>query len=114
MNGNSDTAMILDGSEPDAQSPADVPPTNPLVQIHRLLRGRYWLAITLAVVGGCVGTYFGYRLAVPEYQSAGLIRIKPSLPRILYPNDENGMLPMFDAFVESQATLIKSQRVTDI
>jgi Mrp family chromosome partitioning ATPase len=112
----SDQMSISSAVEGDAvgSDVAGDPPFNPFSQIHRLLRGRYWLAVLLALVGGAGGAYIGYHATQPTYQSVGLIRIKPILPRILFQNDQNGAMPMFAAFVESQVALIKSQRVIDV
>ena len=92
----------------------DAPPASPLLQVHRLLRGRYWLAIVLAAVLGGAGAAAGYRLAVPTYESVGMIRIRPSVPRVLYDSEQNNVMPMFDAFVDSQASLLRSRRVVDL
>src|SRR4051794_28217459 len=98
----------------DAQPAGETAPPNPLTQLHALLRGRYWLAIILAVIGLIAGAVGGFYAQRPSYQSTGLIRIKPNLPRILYQNEQNGVMPMFDAFVESQVSLVQSQRVIDL
>lgn len=89
-------------------------PINPLQQVHALLRGRYWIASLLAVMGLAIGSVIGYRIPKPLYESAGLLRIKPVLP-VLYQNQQNnGVMPMFEAYVDSQVALIKSQRITDL
>ncbi len=86
---------------------------NPLAVVHGLLRGRYWIAITLAVIGLAAGGVLGYWVKTPTYRSTGMIRVKPIIDKILFENEKNGVLPMFDAFVESQVTLLTSQRVID-
>ena len=98
-------------SGPDIEAKA---PPNPLLMLHRLLKGRYPYAIALALIGGIAGGATGYNLVKPIYQSTGLIRYKPSLPRILYDSEKSSVMPMFDAFVESQSQLIRSQRVLDM
>ncbi|HYO07778.1 MAG TPA: hypothetical protein VER17_02295 [Tepidisphaeraceae bacterium] len=108
--------MLVAGAAETEVIDAERPPeqANPFLQVHRLLRGRYWLAALLCVLGGGLGGYAGYRVREPLYQSTGVIRIKPSLPRVLYQIDQNGVMPMFDAFIESQVALITSQRVIDV
>lgn len=95
----------------------DVPPPaaapNPLFQLHSLLRGRYPWAILLGLILAGVGGYLGYKLPPVKYRSSGLIRVLPNKQRILYVNEENAVMPMFDAFVESQVSLISSPRVLD-
>jgi succinoglycan biosynthesis transport protein ExoP len=87
---------------------------NPLQVLHQLLRGRYLLAIVLAVGLGAGLAYLGYTIPKPVYQSKGMIRIRPFTTRILFSNERNEMMPMFDAFVDSQVLLMRSQRVTDL
>src|SRR4051812_38226328 len=66
---------------------------NPLLVVHRLLRGRYLWAVALGLVGLIGGGIGGYLATKPTYQSAGLVRVRPTLPRVLYENDQNSMLP---------------------
>jgi Mrp family chromosome partitioning ATPase/uncharacterized protein involved in exopolysaccharide biosynthesis len=87
---------------------------NPLQMIHQLLRGRYILAIVLAIGLGGGLAYLGWTIPKPIYKSTGMIRIKPFTTRILYSNERNEMMPMFDSFVDSQVLLMRSQRVTDL
>jgi polysaccharide biosynthesis transport protein len=87
---------------------------NPLQVLHQLLRGRYILAIVLALGLGAGLGYLGYTIPKPVYRSSGMIRIRPFTSRILYSNERNEMMPMFDAFVDSQVLLMRSQRVTDL
>ena len=92
--------------EPGAQ-------VNPLMQVHALLRGRYWIAVILAIIGAVIGAPLGYRWQNPTYTSTGMIRVKPYVPRVLNDNDQNGAMPYFDQFVASQVALIRSRRVID-
>lgn len=98
----------VDAGGPDAAAAA---PTDPLARIHSLLRGRYWLAALLATVGLAAGGFGGYRLQTPQYESTGLVQIKPIIPAILYQTDLNGDMPRFESFVDSQVALMSGERV---
>ena len=108
-------AGVMDAIEPAIQQgmPADNP-VSPWRKFHSYLRGRYiWvtlLSLTLAGLGG----WGGYKLWKPSYTSVGLIRVKPILPRVIYTTEQNQILPMYDAYIGAQASLIKSQRVVDL
>src|SRR4051794_2985264 len=95
---------VRDDFVPVGAGGTDAPPANPLVQVHSLLRGRYWIAIPLALIGLAIGAPVGYRLTKPIYKSTGAVRVKPVLPRVLYQNEQNAVMPMFDSFMESQAS----------
>jgi Mrp family chromosome partitioning ATPase/uncharacterized protein involved in exopolysaccharide biosynthesis len=101
--------MIVAGSEPEEMGTDAAATVNPLAQVHSLLRGRYWIAAILFVVCGTVGGYVGYKVQEPVYTSTGLIRVKPNLPPILYQSDQNGLMPMFDAYMASQVALITNR-----
>jgi Mrp family chromosome partitioning ATPase len=88
-------------------------PTNPLVQVHTLLRGRYWIAIILAIVGAVAGGVVGYKIQQPTYTSTGMIRIKPYLPPLFDKDGQNGTLPFFESHLGSQVALLKSRRLID-
>ncbi len=84
---------------------------NVVMIIHRLLRGRYILTIVLALVFGIAGGSLGYMSRQPQFESEGLIRIKPTLPKVLFESEQSVAPKMFSSFVSSQAELIKNGRV---
>src|ERR1700742_1564116 len=92
----------------DVQAPVAPAAANPLMMVHRLLAGRYIWATLLGIALACLGGTIAYLFVKPTYQSIGLIEVKPVLGRILYSNEQNGVMPMFDAFVETQASLLRS------
>lgn len=88
--------------------------TAQLMKVHLLLKGRYAWAISLSVVGLVIGALGAYLFYEPIYRSTGIIRIAPVLPRVLYQSEQSDLMPMFDAFVQSQVSLIQSRRVVDL
>jgi len=84
---------------------------NPLLILHRLLRGRYILAGALAIVFGAIGLVSVYMTIELEYESVALVRVAPVLPRVLYETEQTTSLPMFDSFLQTQVALINSRRV---
>ena len=88
--------------------------TNMFQRIHLLLRGRYKWAVALGIVGAACGAALGFRMGSKLFMSSGQIHVVPVLPTILKGLEENGMMPMFDQFVDTQAQLIHSQRVMDM
>lgn len=86
------------GSCEPADSPGADSPVNPLLKAHELLRGRYLLAFALAAALAAVGAFAGYSLSTPKYQSAGLLRVRSTVPTIT---------------LDQHVVLIKSPRVLD-
>ena len=91
--------------------PIDALRANPLQTIHRQLRGRYRVAVLLAVLLGLCGGIAGFALFPAKYESTGLVRITPTLPAVLYESAENKIPPMFESFVTTQAALIRSREL---
>ncbi len=85
--------------------------TSPIRKIHTLLRGRYILAILLAILGAAAGAYFGFRSQTPVYQSTGLVELRPIIPSLL--RDDRLMLN-FNSFINNQVAMIQSRRVIEM
>jgi uncharacterized protein involved in exopolysaccharide biosynthesis/Mrp family chromosome partitioning ATPase len=88
--------------------PIDALRADPLQTIHRQLRGRYRVAVLLAVLLGLCGSIAGFALFPASYESTGLVRITPTLPAVLYESAENKIPPMFESYVTTQAALFRS------
>lgn len=87
------------------------PGPNPLLIVHRALRGRYLLAGILALLLAVPGAVVGYVLIPPTYTSRAVLEAAPTLPALLYENELNENLPAFESFVVQQATSLSSERV---
>ncbi|MFG0259658.1 MAG: polysaccharide biosynthesis tyrosine autokinase [Phycisphaerales bacterium JB041] len=86
-------------------------PANPLLLIHNCLRGRYVLAALLGLVLAFPLAWVGYNAIPPKYTSTGVINIQPTRPIVLYENEFTEGMSGFASFVNSQATVLRSQRV---
>jgi Mrp family chromosome partitioning ATPase/uncharacterized protein involved in exopolysaccharide biosynthesis len=105
---------VSDPNALDVVEYSETRPTNVLSLVHGILRGRYLLAILLAILGAVTGAWLGYNAKAPIYQSIGVIRFKPILPRVLFTTEQNSLVPMFDAYLDAQANLIASQRIIEL
>src|SRR3982751_3027608 len=54
----------------------------PFQKMHRMLRGRYFWAVLLAILGAGAGAYIGFRTQKPQYRSDGLIKIEPFMSNL--------------------------------
>lgn len=93
--------------------PFDAMRMNPLILIHRQLRGRYHMVVLLGVLLMLCGGLSGYILVPPKYESKGVVRITPTLPSVLYQSEENQAPPMFESFLTTQAVLIASRETLE-
>ena len=85
-----------------------------LLRVHSFLRGRYLILILAMTVLGIAAGVGGYKAGKKTFRSVGQIRVAPTLPKVLYGDDDKGMMPMFDSFVETQTMLLRSPRVLEL
>lgn len=86
---------------------------NAVAMVHRLLRGRYLLTITLAIVFATAGGLLGFLTQKPMFQSRVVIQIQPVLPKILFETEQSSAPQMFSSFVAAQAEIMQEQRVLE-
>jgi succinoglycan biosynthesis transport protein ExoP len=79
-------------------------------KIHRLLRGRYPLAIVLAAAGALLGGGAGYFALPPKYESAGFVQVNPTY---VGQNTQENLIPMLSMFIQTQVGLISGSDVAD-
>jgi succinoglycan biosynthesis transport protein ExoP len=47
----------------------------------------------------------------PVYSARAELRIRPIIPHIVFRTEDNGMIPLYDSFINTQVSIIKSTRV---
>ncbi len=80
---------------------------------RRALAGRYRVAVLLAIALALLGGIAGYGMSPPQYSSTGLVRVAPTLPRVMYSNEQNELPPAYASMVASHATLLSRQDFLD-
>lgn len=93
--------------DPLALEPAESIDLPPWLLLHRLIRGRYVLAVLLALVVGAGGALAGFMKTRPVHESAGTIEVSPTKTSVL--SEERGSAVMYRTFIESQVELLKNQ-----
>jgi len=98
----------------DERTEADTDqPVNLFAMLHRLFRGRYFIAVPVVAICAIGGGVMGYLAGGPVYTSTGVVRVRPSLPKILYSteleNTPGGA--RFENYVSTQARLFTTERV---
>src|SRR4051794_29515398 len=77
------------------------PQATPLHRIHRSMRGRYLLAIILALIGAAAGAAGGFLFGKPGYVSQGAIQIRPTTPQ---PDKVDSIVAMYDRLMTTEAS----------
>jgi len=81
---------------------------SPAQKVHRLLRGRYALAITLALVGATVGAAAGWFSQRAELRSDAQLQIDPIIRGI---TNADRVMQQYETYLRSQPINITSARV---
>jgi Mrp family chromosome partitioning ATPase/uncharacterized protein involved in exopolysaccharide biosynthesis len=104
-------AWALAASPAAARRAAEPDEPQPLHKMHRLLRGRYKLAVTLSLAMAAALAAAGYFVPKPQFRSDGLIEIKPNIPSL---KDTTIVMPLYTQYIASQVNYIQGQRVIDL
>ena len=48
---------------------------------------------------------------VPKYKASGVVQVHPTIPRLVFRTDDNGQIPFYDSFVNTQVGIMRNQIV---
>lgn len=88
-------------------------PVNPVVLARQLLRGRMVAAFALAVLLASAAAAIGFLSQKPEYVSVGTIQVSANRQRILYDDQDDARLRLFDAYASAEASYLQSRPVLE-
>ena len=78
---------------------------------------RFILAFVVFVLVVIPAIVLVWTCVVPEYQARAELRIRPIIPRLVFQTEDNGALPFYDLYMNTQVSIIRSptvlQRVLD-
>ncbi len=75
-----------------------------------LLRFKFIIIVTFLVVAvpGIILIWF---MTVPEYQVQAQVRVRPLIPRLVFRTDDNGLIPFYQSYLNTQVSVILSPTV---
>lgn len=93
-----------------AQAPA---PTELLASVLRFK----WTIVLISILVSAPAIALIWTQIVPQYQARAEVRVRPIIPHLVFKTEDNGMIPLYDSFVNTQVSLMRSptvlQRVLD-
>lgn len=70
-----------------------------------------WLIIGVALAVAILGNLYVWTRMPPQYRATATVRVLPVVPRLLFRTDDNGMIPLYQSFVNTQVTIMESPDV---
>lgn len=98
-----------------AASPAQSAPSRPGARrptLESLIRHK-WLALAVFLVIGIPASIGAWMMVTPEFESRALIEVSPMIPRIVYKTEDNGLIPLYQQFLNNQVTIVRSPLVLE-
>ena len=84
--------------------------SQPKVSPLAILRFKWMmLGIFVLIAGPAVAGI--WTLIVPMYGARAEVRVRPIIPRLVFRTDENGMIPFYSGFMNTQVAIIRSRAV---
>jgi succinoglycan biosynthesis transport protein ExoP len=84
--------------------------------IKSMLRFK-WTILVVFVIIAVPAVAAIWTLLVPRYQAQAEVRVRPIIPYLVFRTEDSGMIPLYDSFVNTQVSIIRStivlQRVLD-
>jgi uncharacterized protein involved in exopolysaccharide biosynthesis len=69
------------------------------------------LVLVFFVLVAAPATAIIWTQVVPKYQAKAEVRVRPIIPYLVFKTEDNGMIPFYESFVNTQVSIIRSQAV---
>jgi len=84
--------------------------------IESMLRYKLMIAVIFLLVS-IPSIVIIWTQIIPKYQARGEVRVRPIIPRLVFRTEDNGMIPLYSSFLNTQVSIMRSltvlQRVLD-
>ena len=85
-------------------------------QLMRILRFKWTMIITFVLVAAPAIAAV-WLFTVPQYTAKAEVRVRPIIPHLVFKTEDNGMIPLYQSYVNTQISIIRNpgvlQRVLD-
>ena len=91
-----------------AQPPQGVRPWN----LERVLRFKWTIVLAFVLVAAPAVTAI-WMFTVPKYTAKGEIRVRPIIPQLVFRTEDNGAIPFYQSYLNTQVAVMRSPAVLD-
>ncbi|MBN1343897.1 MAG: polysaccharide biosynthesis tyrosine autokinase [Phycisphaerae bacterium] len=78
--------------------------------IWHLLRYK-WTILGVCLPVAAVSAAATWLLIVPQYKASAEIRVRPIIPRLVFKTEDNGLIPLYQSYLNTQVSVIRSPTV---
>lgn len=80
--------------------------------LSMLLRRKWTVLVTFLLIAVTTVPMVWF-LVIPKYRAAAVVRVAPVVQRVLYKTEDNGMIPLYQSFLNTQVATIQSPKVLE-
>jgi capsular exopolysaccharide synthesis family protein len=78
--------------------------------LSRILRFKWTMILTFVLVAAPAIAAV-WLLVVPKYTAKAEVRVRPIIPHLVFKTDDNGMIPLYTSYMNTQVSIIRSPGV---
>jgi uncharacterized protein involved in exopolysaccharide biosynthesis len=93
----------------DVETPASESETEPSASPGKSCLYLWWLLVPLSFV--VVANVLIWTFMVPKYEAKGEVRIRPIIPRLVFATEDNGPIPFYESYRNTQVAIMRSPPV---
>jgi len=75
--------------------------------IESMLRFK-WMIIAIFILTSVPAVVAIWTQVVPKYRARAELRVRPIIPRLVFRTDDNGMIPLYTSYVNTQVSIIRN------
>ncbi|MBW7992600.1 MAG: AAA family ATPase [Planctomycetes bacterium] len=83
----------------------------PATDILKTMYRFKWMILAIFILVATPAIAAIWTQVVPEYQAKAQLRIRPIIPHLVFRTEDNGMIPLYESFVNTQVSIMKSSTV---
>lgn len=81
---------------------------SPETNIISLLLRYKWMILAIFILVSAPTLYFIWTQVIPKYQAKAEVRVRPIIPRLVFRTEDNGAIPFYESFVNTQVSIMRS------
>ncbi len=105
-----DSVTLIPNQLFGSQKPAQQTPYSGINILESMWRFK-WTIILLTILVAVPSVIAIWTQTTPKYKARAEIRVRPTIPRLVYKTEDNGTIPLYTSFVNTQVSIIRSPLV---